>query len=124
VTLVADLKAILEALGSLTDVYRQDWTPDDAVAPYATILDPISEAQALSGDSRTQGWRRLAQVDIWQARDAEDDSLVDAVVDAIDGAEATSGLRLRVQSTVKVPSEVEEDTWVHHAVTVSMARLR
>ena len=120
-TLLAEVKALLDPIDPLAAVYRAGWVPEGAAFPYATILDPISNAVALQGDARTLGRRRLLQVNLWQDREAEDDSVLDAVVAALDGTALESGGRLRVLDANVIPDEGDGDV-VHHALTVSIAR--
>lgn len=119
-TVGAEAKAILDQAGTdLTAVYRTAHVPDDAAFPYASFLDPISDAPALSGDAQTIGRRRLLQVDLWQTEEGETDDLLDEVVAALDGAASTTGYRFRVTDVTLVP---EDDDVVHHSLTVSVAR--
>lgn len=118
-TILAQVKALLDPVDPLTEVYRAGWVPDDAALPYAVILDPISNAPALHGDARTLARRRLVQVDLWQAEANEDDSVVDDVIAALDGKRITAG-RILVQDSVLVPDETDADV-VHHALTLSVA---
>lgn len=119
-----DVKAILDTVSALTETYRQAHVPDGAVFPYASFLDPVSQVPALSGDARTLAFRRLLQVDLWQTREGESDALLDAVVLAIDGADAATGFRLRVENVVLVPGPEEDEGIIHHAITVALSRVR
>lgn len=119
-----EVKALIDAAPlALTAVYRQGWVPDDAQFPYASFLDPVSDAPALSGDARTLARRRLVQVDVWQDEATEDDDLVDGIVAALDGAVTSTGVRLRVLDVSQVPGPEEDEDVVHHAITVSGARV-
>lgn len=119
-SIFSEIKALIDAT-AVTQTYRRGYTPTDAVFPYADLLDPLSSAPALSGDSRTLARRRLLQVDLWQTEAAEAPTLPDAVVDAIDGVTIASGFGLTVQDLTRVP---ETEDVVHHAITVSVVRLR
>lgn len=119
-TTTADVKALLDPIEGLTETYREAWVPDDAAFPYASILDPVSNAPALSGDARTLARRRLIQVDLWQSEADEIDGLVDTITAALDGTAMTSGGRLRVIEVVLIP---EDEDVVHHAFTLSWARV-
>ncbi len=115
-----EIKALVDPT-AVTETYRTGYVPDDAAFPYASFLDPVSDAPALSGDSRTLANRRLVQVDLWQDEATFDPALLEVVIDAIDGANIASGFGLRVQDAVVLP---EPDDIVHHAITVSVLRLR
>lgn len=99
-----------------------DRLPDGTELPAAAILPDIGSAAALQGDAQTKAWRDLGQVDVWQAYQDEDDTIVREVVNALDGAELDGRHRLRVTSADRVPDP--DLTLVHHAITVSSARLR
>lgn len=121
-TVIADLLGLLGPVDGLTTAFRQDQENDLAVFPYATVLDPISQVPALQGDSRALAVRRLLQVDIWQDSAAFSAQLVDDVEIALDGVAITSGFRFRVVDTNEIPEPEQGVT--HHAVTVSIVRLR
>lgn len=115
----AEIKALVDPT-AVTETYRTGYVPDNAAFPYASFLDPVSDAPALSGDGQTLARRRLTQVDVWQTEEAFDPALVDAIVTALDGVKIASGFRLRVTDVNLVP---EPDDVIHHALTVSVARL-
>lgn len=121
-TIGGEVKALLDEVEGITAVYRRAWVPEDAQFPYASFLDPVSVSVGLAGDARTLKRRTLIQVDLWQKEAEEDDGLLDAVMDAIDGASITSG-RVRVQDATLVPEESADSDIVHHALTVSVARV-
>lgn len=113
-------KALVDAT-AVTMTYRSGEVPDDAVFPYASILDPVGDAPALEGDARTLAFRRLLQVDLWQTIEGEDVTLLEDLIDVLDGAPLADGFRLRVSDANVIP---EENEIVHHAITVSAVRLR
>lgn len=117
----SETKVAIDAT-AVTTTYRDGYVPDDAVFPYASILDPVSDAVLLSGDARTIARRRLLQVDLWQREGAEDVTLPDTIANALDGLNVTDGMRLRHVDTQRIP-EAEDDV-VHHALTLSVVRLR
>ena len=122
-TIDVDVKAIIDGAGTaLTATYRSGWVPDDAQFPYASFLDPVSDAPAFSGDARTLGRRRLLQVDVFQDEASEVDGLIETLVDALDGTGIESGFRVRVTDVTQVPDETDSDV-VHHAMTLSVARI-
>lgn len=118
------LKALLDPVEGLTAVFRAGEHLDEAEFPYATILDPLGSAPALSGDGRTLGRRRLAQVDLWQDRAGEDDDLLETVVSALDGAKAAGErFRYKVDDVALVDDSEADPDVIHHALTVSTVRL-
>lgn len=123
-TIDVEVKALVDGAGTaLTATYRHGWVPDDAEFPYASFLDPIGDAIALSGDGRTLGRRRLLQVDVWQDEASEVDGMIEVLVDALDGQKVASGFRLRVQDVSQVPGPEDEEDIVHHVLTLSVARI-
>lgn len=94
---------------------------DGQPRPAAVIRDDISRAPALIGDGRSQYWRQLEQVDVWQDASTENASLVDDVLDTLDGARIV-GRRLRVRLVVRVPDP--DANLVHTAITVEITRPR
>lgn len=124
-TLGGEIKGLVDGAGTtLTQTYRAGHVPDDAALPYASFLDPIADVPALSGDARTLARRRTVQVDVWTDEGVAADTIIDAVVAALDGAEVPSGIRLRVIDVVLVPGPEAEEDIVHHAITVQTPRLR
>lgn len=121
-TFGAGVKALLDATGRLSAVFRLGQNLDEVEFPYSTFLDPISEVPLLTGDTRTLAGRRLAQVDVWQREESFDPTLVDDLIAALDGQQVSGGIRVRVTDVQQVPDE--EDDIVHHSLTVSTARLR
>lgn len=96
-------------------VYREGHDLEGATLPYLTVFDPVSETPGLRGDATTLGRFRDTQVDLWQDVTAEDDTLVAAVRDALDGAKAM-GARVTVTQTIRVPEPVDSGL-AHHAFT-------
>jgi hypothetical protein len=119
VSIGAEVKALVDP-SAVTQTYRAGYVPDAAAFPYASFLDPVSDAIALQGDAQTLGRRRLVQVDLWQKEADFDPGLVEDVIQRLDGAKIPSAFRLSVTDSQALP---EEDDVIHHAITVSMARL-
>jgi len=119
VSIGAEVKALVDPT-AVTETYRAGYVPEDAAFPYASFLDPVSDAIDLQGDAQTLARRRLLQVDLFQVEEDFDPALVDAVVAVIDGVKGTSGFRFRVVDVNALP---EDDDLIHHALTVSVARL-
>lgn len=111
---VKELTAAVDVLGGR--VFREGDDVEGAEFPYLTVLDPVLEQPGLRGDASTLGRNRQIDVNVWQARADEDDALVDAVRDALDGAKANGG-RLTVIQTVRVPQPPAEPV-THHTCTV------
>lgn len=122
-TIERDLRALLTdaALTEIGERVYRDLAPDLESRPYITFSGEISEVPSLQGDGATQWWHRLIQVSVWQDRDAENLTLVDAVASLIDGKKpANGGTRFYVTSRQRL---VEADVGlVHHALTVGVHR--
>ena len=122
-TTVADLRAIVGPL--IAGAVYRDVAPDEAALTFVVLLDDIEDGPLLHGDGRALAWSRLVQVDVWQAAEDEDDSLVPSIVEALDGAalaRAEGRLRCRVESSIRAP---EPDLGlVHQAITVRAFYLR
>lgn len=118
----ASLKAAVDPFVG-NRVYR-DNVPDlpaGITFPCSSILEDVARARALTGDGRTMAMREVWQVDLWQTEDTEDDSLLPAVIDAIDGlALAAPKLRVQVDGVQRL---VDEEKIVHHAITVRTTSL-
>lgn len=115
----AEVKALVDP-SAVTQTYRAGYVPDSAAFPYASFLDPLSDAIALQGDAQTLARRRLVQVDLFQKEADFDPDLVEDLIQRLDGARIPSAFRLSVTDANAIE---EPDDVVHHAITVSMARL-
>lgn len=90
--------------------------------PYILVLDHLTENPALRGDRRAMAWRRMIQVDLFETLADEDPDLLDAVLNALDGAAITGAMHLSVNGSTRVPDP--DPGTVHHAITCSLARPR
>lgn len=125
-TVLAEVKALLDQVAGLTANYRAGNVPDDAVFPYTSTVDPVSDVVALAGDSRTLARRHVIQVDLWlDWGDVSHDALPDTVADVLDGVRISSG-RLRVQDVNLIPEpDIQgRKEAVHVALTVSVVKVR
>jgi len=68
-----------------TKVYR-DVAPDSETYPFVTFEDDIARTPVLFGDGAVKARVRNMSVDLWQLLDAEDTTLVESLLAAIDGA--------------------------------------
>lgn len=123
-SLRSEIRAALDGVAALGNRNYADEAPEEESFPYTTIRIQDDQQPALQGDARTSWWRWRGQVDLWQRSAAEDQAVVDAAVNALDGIRLTSGtgLRLRVASVPRVP-EPRSDV-VHHAILLSTVRPR
>ena len=127
-TTAGALKAWLEAAGLSIAVYR-DSAPTGTARPYLTVDEHISLTTDASGDNGDDASvREQATVHVWQTPGAESPTLVDAVIQRLEGGHLPAG-RTRVYGTSVDFSVrlVERDptgkpTVIHHAITVTVRR--
>lgn len=119
-TVRSELKAVLDPIFGAR-VYK-DRAPAKVALPYAVIVDLNPTSAVTSGDSQVTAWRHDAQVDVWQAWNTEDETLVLRVMDAVDGADSTVGMAYGVTGSARVP-EVDA-ALTRHTIFVSLKRLR
>ena len=117
------IRTILEdaAISGITGIFR-DFAPPSTEKPYITYSDELRNVPELIGDGFVKTRKRMVQFDLWQNRQSEDTSLIDAVVSALDGAgqfdDGTYVFRLRVSDIQRMVSL--EDNVVHHALTLDV----
>lgn len=99
-----------------------DEYPEGEQPPYVVVRDRISEAPALTGDSKAMAFRRLIQLDLWEFWDVATDALPDAIVGVLDGLSTQAGTRLRLQGSTRV-QDPDLDL-VHTTFTFEVVRLR
>ena len=108
-------------ISGVTGIFR-DFAPPSTEKPYITYSDELRNVPELIGDGLVKTRRRMVQFDLWQNRQNENTSLVDAVVTALDGAgqfdDGTYVFRLRVSDIQRMVSL--EDNVVHHALTLDV----
>lgn len=120
-TIRADVVALIDPF--LEGRVAADDEPRGGMAfPYALVMDHLSEGPALRGDRRAMAWRRTVQVSVFQTQAEEDPDILDAILDALDGATITGAMHLSVTGSTRVPDP--EPGTVHHAITCSLARPR
>ena len=71
-----------------TKVYR-NIAPDSETYPFVTFDDDVARVPALFGDGGVLARARTISVDLWQLLDAEDTTLVESLLAAVDGADLT-----------------------------------
>lgn len=90
--------------------------------PYVLVHDAITEGAAMKGDRKVAAWRHQGQVDLYQRMADEDQTIVDGVIDVLDGAKVAGGTHLAVQGFNRLYDP--DPAVVHHTITYSLARLR
>lgn len=136
-TIAGAIRAVIIAAdipGIGTGVYR-DFAADPAIYPYIVVLEQISDIPQLKGDGQVLFRMQMAQVDLWQsmaavaptdtrpAIPAEDDTILPALVAALDSAALVPNpqlvLRCRVADVQRVPDPV--DKVIHQALTLHIS---
>jgi hypothetical protein len=117
------VRAAVVASGIVNARVFRDAAPDGVTFPYCTYLDPLSTIPRTLGDGVVLTRETQVQWSLWQRVRDEDDTLVPALVDAIEGAALVndSGRKLwraRVSSVIRIPDP--ESQYVHHALTVAV----
>lgn len=99
------------------NVFR-DQAPEGLGLPYVTFIDGITDVLSLEGDGRGIMRRRTLQIDAWQNSSAEDLTLVDLLVGAVDGFKPGAYTQFRVTDVQRIFEPATKI--VHHAVTVQV----
>lgn len=115
--LPTQIKAALEPITELGGRIGLDDKAEDEVYPNVTMVPDVSSLPGLTGDQRTMAYARTCQVDLWQAREDEDDDLMWAVHNALDGLKLTgTGLRLKMVQWARLGDP--DFGVIHHAFTM------
>ena len=127
-TIEQTILAALEAdatVGAKVTRFLLDTAIDDWDLPYISAFQ-IDEVPAIAGDAATVGTHHSTQIDLWQARGAEDDTLADEVRAVINGARfglAGYARTAWVQTTrLAEGGDDGQPDVIHHAVTVTTPR--
>lgn len=103
-------------------IYR-DIAPPETQYPYITISDEVTNQPSLFGDTLVIARSRQIRVNLWQVRQSENVSLIDSVVEALDGANLNSTKKVfgcRVLDVQRIYDS--EDDIVLHAVTLNVTQ--
>lgn len=116
----SDLVALVNAVSAVTGRVYADTAPPTAAYPMVTVDAVQDRSIALAGDARTIKWRFYAQVHVWVTQAADDGSVADAVIAAIDGAQVSApGRRCRVTGAPRIADP--EPGLAHYAVQVTVS---
>lgn len=95
-----------------------DFAPPDAPSRYAVIGGAtLPKVPGLNGDAHVLAFNHPIQLDVWQARTAEDDALVPQVIARLDGARPSGVIALRFDFSIRTALPPMEGNWVRDAVT-------
>lgn len=122
-TVRADIITLLDTVSTLGKRNYADEKPQGETLPNTVILDGVSQAPGLSGDSRTLAWNHLLQVDLWEDAAVSSEVTRDAVVNVLDGALLSGkAFHLKVQSVQRLYDP--DPRLAHTAITLKTTRLR
>lgn len=118
---LAIVNANLDGIGS--KVYR-DIAPPGTSYPYVTYFDQLGDRIALSGDGNVAARNTLIQIDLWQQRSAEDDSISAALGDFLESiVVGETDKSVFVCRLFDIQRIVEfDDDIVHHAYSLNVYR--
>ena len=96
--------------------------PESESYPFVTFDDDVSREPAFSGDGVVLARQRDISVDLWQLLDAEDTTLVESLLAAVDGATLTGADKTIFGCTVQnvQRSILPEDNICHHSLSVNV----
>ena len=114
--------AILDDITMLGKRNYADERPEGETLPHTVLLDGVSQAPTLSGDSKTLAWSHLLQVDLWEDAGVATEATRDTVIQALDGAVIDGAFHLRVQAADRVFDP--DRRLAHTAITLRTVRLR
>jgi hypothetical protein len=106
--------------GVNSKIYR-DIAPPETEYPYVTISDEVTNQPILYGDKTVLARNRQVRVNLWQLRTAENTTLVDDVVAALDSQPITANqdiFRVRVFDIQRVLSSTDDT--ILHSVTLNV----
>jgi len=104
-----------------TKVYR-NVAPESESYPFVTFNDDVSRIAVHSGDGTTLARQRVVMVDLWQLLDAEDTTLVESLLAAVDGASLTGADKTIFGCTVEDIQRLilPDDNICHHSLSVNV----
>ena len=104
-----------------TKVFR-NIAPDSESYPFVTFDDDVSRQAAFSGDGVVLARQRGISVDLWQLLDAEDTTLVESLLAAVDGATLTGADKTIFGCTVENIQRLilPQDNICHHSLSVNI----
>tara|TARA_Y100001947_G_C10294037_1_gene284168 strand:- start:92 stop:481 length:390 start_codon:yes stop_codon:yes gene_type:complete len=104
-----------------TKVYR-NIAPDSETYPFVTFDDDVARVPALFGDGGVLARARTISVDLWQLLDAEDTTLVESLLAAVDGADLTGADKTIFGCTVEDVQRLilPDENICQHSLTVNV----
>ncbi len=104
-----------------TKVYR-NVAPDSETYPFVTFDDDVSRTPTFYGDGVVKARVRTISVDLWQLLDAEDTTLIESLLAAIDGADLVGADKTIFGCTVQDigRSVLPDDNICQHSLSVDV----
>lgn len=104
-------------------VYK-DLAPPSTAFPYITYADRLADRPVLNGDSNVLARNYLIQIDLWEKRQSENSSIIEAVLDLLENLSIEDNgktiFRCRLFDAQRIV-EFDDDN-VHHALSVNIYR--
>ena len=102
----------------------KDFAPPTTVYPYVTYADRLNDRVALTGDKKILARNYMVQVDLWEKRTEENDSIIGSLITGLDTASLTGSdnkvFRCRLIDTQRIVQF--DDGIIHHALTLNIYR--
>ena len=104
-----------------TKVFR-NVAPDSEAYPFVTFADDVARVPAFSGDGVVRARIKTVSVNLWQLLDAEDTTLVESLLAAVDGADLAGADKTIFGCTVKDVQRLisPDDNICQHSLSVDI----
>jgi hypothetical protein len=107
----------------MNQVYR-DLAPPTTTYPYITYADHLNDRIALTGDKKVLARNYMVQVDLWEKRVEETESILTTIVNCLENAMLVGTdnkvFRCRLIDTQRI-IQFDDDV-VHHAISLNIYR--
>ena len=117
-------KILSLAIAEIESKVFKDFAPPTAAYPYVTYADRLNDRVALTGDKKILARNYMVQVDLWEKRTEENDSIISSLIIGLDTASLTGSdnkvFRCRLIDTQRIVQF--DDGIIHHALTLNIYR--
>jgi hypothetical protein len=107
----------------MNQVYR-DLAPPTTTYPYITYADHLNDRIALTGNKRVLARNYMVQVDLWEKRIEETESILTTITNCLENAVLVGTdnkvFRCRLMDTQRI-IQFDDDV-VHHAISLNIYR--
>jgi hypothetical protein len=125
-SIAAALRAELVAcdIPNITNQVYRDLAPPTTTYPYITYADHLNDRIALTGDKKVLARNYMVQVDLWEKRIEETESILTTILTCLDNAMLVGTdnkvFRCRLVDTQRI-IQFDDDV-VHHAISLNIYR--